>query len=339
MKNRLTCAWVPGGTESFRNMSRMHLKKKKGENVMGNYGTNCQNLSDEVSRIVVADEGKELISADLAGAEALIVAYICPNGNYRGLFNAGIKPHVFTAFHFFHEYWQQQFTKEHLKPFLALNPAELKEVPFWNEVLSPYIKKDKIKYFIGKKGSHSFNYDKKPNSFRFDVLKESEGKIVIPLRESERLYGVYHSIFPEIQKSFHRETDMLLRTTRILFNMFGFPREFYYEKLTDKLLREAIAWRPQSTIGCLTNIAYCQGQTYVEDNDKDWDLLNNKHDSIMIQAPPKDRDEVIALLRKTLEVTFTNDKGETFKMGTEIKVGKNWGDWHEKDNPEGMKEI
>lgn len=303
-----------------------------------------QNPSDRICRLYIPDDGNILVSADLAGAEALIVAYLCRDGNFRQLFINNIKPHTFVAMHLFASHWQKLLGFD-LAPYLSSPVAKLASLPNW-KVLAKAIKDDTIKYYIGKKSCHSFNYGQNWKSFVFVVLTETEGKVVINNKEGERIFSIYHSIFPEIQRDFHSYIEDILDgppwKTKILYNLFGHPKEIYQYPITDKIKRECIAFIGQSTVGELTNIAFLEIQDYIEtDGFKEYDLLNNKHDSILMQVPnsPDHIKNAARLLDMKLSKTFTNFRGETFTMKTEVKVGMNWGDWDAEKNPLGMKDY
>lgn len=303
--------------------------------LIGDIGSNLQNPSDDICRIYQPDEGKVFIQCDCAGAEALIVAYECDDGRFRQLFNYGIKPHTFVAMNLFKPEWkkEQPYDVEHL---CTLQIPDLAKHPEW-KLLSKVIKNTHERYFIGKKTCHSFNYCKTAASFRFDVLKESEGKVVLTLPQSEMFEGIYHSLFPEIKK-WQKETEEIVKETRTLRNLYGHPMHFG-SHLTDKVIRESIAWVPQSTVGVIGCEGFVNMQLYVEANDKDWDVLNNKHDSVLIQAPLNESLEAAKILATIMGVELVSTKGTKFQMKTEVAIGRNWSKWDAEDNPDGMKEV
>ena len=57
-----------------------------------------------------------------------------------------------------------------------------------------------------------------------------------------------------------------------------------------------------------------------------WDLLNNKHDSMMVQCPEKEVEECLKLTKELMEIELTSNRGVKFRMGSEAMVGKNWKD-------------
>jgi hypothetical protein len=323
---RNTCHWSPGGTKTFRNKSGM---------LIGDIGSNLQNPSDDICRIYVPDEGKVFIQVDCAGAEALIVAWECDDARFRQLFKYGIKPHTFVAMNLFAPEWkkEQPYDVKHL---CSLPIPELAIHPEW-KALAKVIKNYHERYFIGKKTCHSFNYCKTAASFRFDVLKESEGKVALTLAQSELFEGIYHFLFPEI-KRWQKKTEEIIKTTRTLRNLFGYPMHFGGH-ITDKIIREGVAWVPQSTVGIIGMNGFRDMQRFIELNNKPWDVLNNKHDSVLVQAPENAWEEPARLLSEMMSVKLVSTNGEEFQMKTEVSVGKNWGKWDAEDNPDGMKEV
>lgn len=128
-------------------------------------GGNLQNKDDSLKRIYFADDGKLLNQRDQAGAEALIVAYLCRDGNYRALFNNGIKVHVFVALHVFAYVWNEEMSKEgldiqcNIDELLVTDIPSLKNNPWWKSIDSVIKDSDKWEperryYYIAKQICH-----------------------------------------------------------------------------------------------------------------------------------------------------------------------------------------
>lgn len=329
LSNVSSCGWKPGGTKTFRN---------KSSKIFDTFGTNLQNPSERMCRIHVPRKGYKFIQADLAGAEALDVAMRTPRGGkFRQLFEYKIKPHTFVAMHLFQTQWQTE-TPYDCKHLCTLDIPQLAEHPEW-KLLSKLIKNNHERYFIGKKTCHSFNYLKMPGTFRFDVLKGSEGEIVLTLRDSELFRGIYVGLFPEIFADWHEKVKADLEETRTIYNSLSYPHYFGGHVKNDKTIREAVATGPQSTVGCIANIAACDMQDYIESSALHWDLLNNKHDSLLVQAPA---DEALLAAKKLTEymsrIELCSPFGEKFFMKVEVAIGENW-DKASDENPNGMKEV
>src|SRR6202020_159671 len=94
----------------------------------------CQYYLQSNDLSIFTDEEKEnlriFIQTDCAGAEALIVAYLCYNGDYRQLFINGIKPHSFLGMHLFKDVWAKEMLSAGLiGPDSGFNIMELIECP------------------------------------------------------------------------------------------------------------------------------------------------------------------------------------------------------------------
>lgn len=329
---RNTTSWQIAGTETFR------LSARK---LFGEIGSNLQNPDEDIRRIYEADPGKVLIECDQSGAEAKIVAYLAKPGNFLRLFENKIKPHVYVALHLFESSWQASLPRLNIKTFREAAIDALTRIEGWRELNSLIRESDhwtggKRYYFIGKKVCHAANYGMRGQTLQDEILKESDGLVVISLSQANAYLETYHRLFPEIQE-WHRDTEFLLKQTRTLRNLFGYPR--YFSGIwNDKFIREALAFVPQSTVGTITNIAFSQLQTYIEDKNRNWDLLNNKHDSYLCQCPENEVNECATKMKEFLEMDLTSPNGVQFKMGSECLVGKNWGHYSE-ENMEGLKEY
>jgi hypothetical protein len=230
-----------------------------------------------------------------------------------------------------------------LEYFLHLKIEDLKKPPEWKE-LSDIIKSSdnwpgsRRFYFIGKKVGHSSNYSMKAPTFRTDILKESEGSIALSHEEATRFLATYHTLFPEIERDFQAGVRRnILENGRTLRTFQGFPR--YFGKLiNDKYWREAYSYIPAATVACITAEAVVNMQTYIEDNGLNWHLLNDKHDSMLIEAPEAEIQICAAKSREFMEQTLTNPQGETLKMGSGVSIGYNWQPYSSK-NTNGLKEI
>jgi hypothetical protein len=337
--NRVTTSYSVAGPDTFRLASKALLKFRPDPG----FGTNIQNWDKKKRYLIVPDEGKILGQTDQAGADAVFVAYGCVRrGRYRSLFENKIKPHVYVAMQIFKKDWAA-LLDVHEDDFCRLTIPDLAKYKYWPE-LSKAIKSDDIKYYIGKKTGHSFNYDQGPNTFQATVIKETEGLLVLPLADCKDYRHQYkHVLFPEIAE-WHLEVQDTLKTTRKLLNAFGYPRGFY-GPFGDDLWRIGYAWYPQSSVGTINNIAATELQEGLEDGslpllrEAHFDLLQNGHDSLLWQSDIGSEREVAKIVASKLEKSFVAKDGTPFKMGSETGVGYNWQPFDEKKNPLGLKEI
>lgn len=319
--------------------------------------------------------GYKFVQTDQAGAEALIVAYLCKPGNYRQLFLNGINPHVFTAAHIFKDRWKEHIPVASLAKVLSTPIPEIPALPEWKSVTKIIKSSDdwepKMRYyFMGKKVGHAGNYDMRGPTFALDTLKESEGAIVLDIEEANRLLEDRRRLFPEIPM-WHYSIQELWSHYKgqpiTLRNLFGFPRQFN-DTPSDKTFKEAYAFIPQSTVGTITNIAYTLMQTYIELCDmiskngrmehklsidhpviqaielfgwqkKQWDMLNNCHDSYLTQAPDDEAELCGRVQKFFIEQELTAPRGEKFRMKSETQWGFNWAPYKADKNPQGLQVL
>lgn len=326
------------GTKTFRLGCRAIFSRKpefKG------YGTNLQNRAPIESRIYVPSRpGYCFLQADQAGAEALRVAYLTRHAKFRDLFINGIKPHVYIGLSF-PQHWRHMFPDLSFDKLRKTEIKDLKSLPEWKP-LSTAIKDSDGNpprtryYYVYKQACHSGNYGVEANAFQLNTLKKSEGSIYLSLAESAAYIESYHTLFPEIRE-WQKEVRLIVDTTRTVRNAFGYPR-YFGGPITDKMYKEAYAQDPQSTIGTITNIAYTQLQRLVDDSGAWWNILVNKHDSILMEVPEEESEIAGRILQSSLEQDMIGRDGVKFRMKTELAKGYNWGKYHETQNPKGMKE-
>lgn len=303
-------------------------------------------------RIYVPDIGKIFVQVDQSGAEALIVAYLCRDGNFRSLFTNGVKPHVFVALHVFADKFQEKLNQEGLdtkldiKEFTSLKIPDLKKHPEWKKLDSLIKSSDNWEasqryYYIAKMICHSSNYGITAPAFQLNVLEKSRGRIVLTKQQAQEYLSFYHGLFPEI-KEWHEEVRKQIESTRMLFNLQGFPIYCGYE-INETTIKEFIARVPQSTVATITNMAYAKLQSFIEENKLDWDLLANTHDSYMSQCPIGEETECAKVKQGFLNVELTSPKdGTKFRMRSEASCGYNWAPFYPdkpEKNPNGLKEM
>jgi hypothetical protein len=342
--DRFTCFYGPTLTDTFRLGSRALLKFGAGTG----WGTNMQNWGKHTRECVIAPPGCLLFQIDQAGAEALIVAYLCRNARFRSLFLNKIKPHVYVAMRIAPKHWAERLGLPDISDYLQSPIAELKNLHHWKDLETLIKDSDsesnpqKRFYYIGKTCCHLLNYDAKPAQFQLSALIKSEGALAFTMEQSNYYHRLYREeLFPEIG-DYHVDTVKELAVNgRILRNLFGYPRVFNgaWDRETFK---QAYAFRPQSTVGVLTLIAQTEITARLdnkEDKLRGVSILQNGHDSLLGCAP---EDSVLGVVRELvphMQRDLVNQRGEHFKMGVGVSIGRNWGTFDEKKNPDGLREI
>lgn len=322
----LTCAVKIAGTETFR------LATSK---LLGFYGTNLQNPSDSLMSCIIPREGNKFTQPDQGGAEALVVAYECRLGRYRKLFLNDIKPHSYMALQIFIDKFRGNHSADRYR---QVDPDVFVTYPEAKELLK-LIKNSEREYKLGKITIHAKSYDMGPRTYQLNVLEKSEGEIVISYRQAKEFLGAHEMTFPEIVE-WQAETKNKARRDKVLRNLFGYPRYFGH-KWSSEADRQSLAFIPQSTIGTITNLAYCELWNRIKKEHLPWILRNNKHDSLLVEHPDNSEHNEMAIeyCRQHMGRELTSSRGETYRMKVGISTGHNWGHWHETNNPTGMKEL
>ena len=316
---RITTAYNLAGTTSYRLSSRRLLNE---------WGTNVQNFPKKLRKLFIADPDKVFVQADQAGAEALIVSYLCRAGNFRRLFLNNVKSHVYVAMRLFEDVWAAELGCS-IKDYCAASVEELVKLPRWTELRdlissSDDWSADKRYYFMAKMVCHASNYGMKAPTFRVNVLQKSGGAVNLSHKQATYFLATYHTLFPEIRK-WHNDTVAELKRTKILRNLFGYPRMFT-QPIEASMYKEAFAFVPQSTVGCITNLAFTDLYNNPRIQELHADVLQNNHDSVLLQCYDRDAQEVAEIACTALNREMVSPQGETFKMRSEAMLGPNWGD-------------
>lgn len=340
---RDTCTYIVSGSDTFRLGCRMLFATKKKGIIGTNIGGNRQNLEKSTRIIWEADDGYLLCQPDQAGAEALIVAHLCEAGKYRSLFDNNIKPHTYLALKLFKSVWLKSFSESEINE-IALTPIELlKNNKNWKDLSKLISDSDDWEpirryYHFAKKTIHAGSYGMRANRFRMVMLQESGGLINLSNEEAESFLMGFHKEFPEIQK-WHVEIYHHVKKYKQLRNLFNFPYNIT-SYIDQNDYKDLIAWVPQSTVACITRYAFVRLQEYITQENKNWHLLHDCHDSYLAEAPECEIMELAKNMNNLLEVELISPKdGTKFRMKSGTAIGKNYGPYHELLNPKGMKKL
>jgi len=318
------------GTISFRLAGTKFLTC----DIEDGYGGNLQNVPDEARRVFIPrNKSRSFVQCDLEGAEAVAVALLVSDGQFRDLVRFGIKPHCFLCIHLFPLQFMEFFGEAF--DFNTLTPRALHEHPNGKAAIKKS-KKLQIEYDLSKRTVHGFNYGMGWRTHQESVLKGTLGAVVLSPAEAMRQLQTPARLFPEI-KRMQQEVEEKVKKHEPVFNLFG-ERAQFIGRYTAALTRKVISWRPQSTVGQCTNKAFILMQDFIEANNKDWDLLDPVHDSILGECPDEEVPEFISVMRRAMTFKFVSPvDGWEATIGVEAQVGKNWGKWREDENPEGLK--
>ena len=97
----------------------------------------------------------------------------------------------------------------------------------------------------------------------------------------------------------------------------------FFGRWGEDLVREAIAYVPQSTVGDLLNLGIIRSWNALPQG---WELLMQNHDSVVAQVPINtDPMHIAKFFRHYYEIPLTIHN-RTFKVPVDIKIGKSWGE-------------
>lgn len=317
--SRLRCSYNPRGTRFGRISSSKTIFQT---------GMNMQNLPPAFMHFLVADDDRILIGMDKKQAEWVVVAYVSGDENMINAVESGTDVHSYTASRMFN--LPIEIVKQEAKAVGSESDPE--RVAFLRsqlDFMKPYIQHDSGYWLprtmsmrqCGKKSNHGLNYDEQPRMF--SLINE------ITEKEAERIVDFYHGIYPGIRR-YYETTRNQLATNRTLENLFG-RRYRFLDKWGPNLFKSAYSYKPQSSVGELVNRAMDRIYDDSSPETGDLEILMQVHDSIDFQDQYSDLDKLVVSLRKIqsyMDIPLTAN-GRTFTIGTDLKIGFNFGKMEE----------
>lgn len=274
------------GTETIRMSS--------SESIFG-CGGNIQNIPESLRDMFIPDEGLEFTEFDLIGAEAMVMAYLMDDVGQIKVFAENRSIHAYNGALIY------DTTEEAILEEYAQAKAEHK-IP-------------ESKYYKAKRITHSANYMASYITLS-EILKIQGG-------HAKKLLAKYHNRCPNLGR-YHREIAAHLRVSRVLTTPLGVKRTFY-GRYSDSLVREAIAFIPQSTVVHVLNIGLSRIYKNLCSQHEQISLMAQVHDSVLIQHPPEMRSFIHKELHELTRVDLSIN-GKTFYIPISIRSGPNWRD-------------
>lgn len=304
------------------------------QKLLGEWGSNMQNVPDHVRRLFVPRSGFRFVQNDLEGAEAVVVALLVAEGNFRELVRRKIKIHNFVCLKMFPDKFNKFFTESEIR---ELSPVALHEHPAYKQIIA-HCKSLKTEYDLAKRTVHGSNYSMGWKTMQESILQGTAGRVVLSAAECKRLLNSYFDLFPEV-KVFQATFDKHAQEFTEFENLFGW-RVKCVQRYTAAVGRTCISWGPQSTVGIATIVAAQKFQDYIESNGVQWNALNIVHDSILAEGPACESTQLADVLARAMTFTFVSPiDGWTCTIGVEKSVGDNWGKYDPEENPNGLKVI
>lgn len=256
-------------------------------------GLNIQNVPKKIRDIVIPDPGKIFTEADLKGADAMIVAYLSCDPILIALFDQGKNVHNYTA----DLIWG--ISDEEL--------AEDKKICAEKGI--------KSKYALAKIVRHAGNY--------LETWKGLGDQLLILPKEAKDLLRRFYESSPSLL-SWHEEVKQQIQLNRTLISPLDRKRVFY-DRISDELIRKAVAHVPQGTVGDVLNLGIINIYNTLCKEYKEIDILLQVHDSVLLQHPPELSEMIHKELHKLMKIDLVI-KGQEFFIPIEISTGYNWKD-------------
>lgn len=202
-----------------------------------------------IRKLFVPDPGYTIMEADLAGADAQVVAWEAEDEDLKAAFRAGLDVHSKNA----EDMWGKAFTSL--------------------QGVARYKKRQEL-----KKGVHATNYGTTARTIAITLNWT--------IHEAETFMKRWFSIHPKIGPSgkpgsWHARVQRQLDTDRTITNGFGYRRIFFDRP--DACFPEALAWSPQSTVA----ITSFEGALQLERRQPFIQMLLQVHDSLVFQIPTR----------------------------------------------------
>lgn len=247
-------------------------------------GSNLQNIPKDVRIFFTADEGYLFIQPDYAKAESWIVAYLADD--------------------------EKMLTALRSADFHSTNASEILGKPVTKENYS-----DRQ---LGKKISHAANYRVTPFTMVKSLAKEG---YIFSKTECQGMLDSYFRAYPRVKTFQENIIDELRKNDMTLKSPWGRKMTFFKHWGND-LFNAACAFKPQSTVGDMTNRALIN--LYHGLDDIDGAILLQVHDSIPMQIRKEQvNDSLVERIKNLMSVPITI-RGETFTIPIDIEVGDNW---------------
>jgi DNA polymerase-1 len=152
----------------------------------------------------------------------------------------------------------------------------------------------------------------------YGQAKTLAASLGVTVHEAEQFLNRWLSAHPKIKK-WHERVRIDLSLTRSVTNKFGF-RKYFFDKL-DKLLPEALAWVPQSSVAIVTY----HGMKNLARDVPEVQILLQVHDSLVMQTETKNCPTIFPRIKKAMEIPIPYDDPLIIPVGIEASE-ISWGD-------------
>jgi DNA polymerase I-like protein with 3'-5' exonuclease and polymerase domains/uracil-DNA glycosylase len=144
-------------------------------------------------------------------------------------------------------------------------------------------------------------------------------RIGLIVKEVERIQKWYFGLCPEI-KAWQDEIKKQVSGRRWIQNVFGY-RFHFFDRIEGNVFNQAVAWIPQSTVGCLINRAY----ENIDNNLPEVEVLLQVHDSLAGQFETHHGDWALRRIVEESQIVLPYATPMIVPVGV-VSSTKSWGD-------------
>jgi len=144
-------------------------------------------------------------------------------------------------------------------------------------------------------------------------------RLGLGVHEVDVIQKWYFGKFPNLKKWHNELKDQVLKR-RMVENIFGY-RQYFFDRIEGTIFNQAVAWIPQSTVGCLINRAYMN----IHENHKDIQVLLQVHDSLAGQFDTSLGDDAIRRIVDSAQIALPYDDPCIIPVGV-VTSTKSWGE-------------
>lgn len=250
--------------------------------------------------MIVAPKNKLLVACDLSQAETWIVAWLANEPNMKHfLLTSDI--HTETACVLFS------------KPFAEVIVEER---------------------YIGKQNNHANSYGMGPERQAQVINKRSDQPpyVTVTVPQCKQYQRSWHGLFPNVQQVYHTDVQQTLSRSMTLVTPYG-RRRVFFGQWGKELFKQAYAHIPQSTVsdhfhGAIQPELGIKGgliEVYKNICTHEIKLVNDSHDSCMLEVPKEVAHEVGERVRNTLRRPVIVN-GEEVTIPVDLEIGERWGE-------------
>lgn len=289
-------------------------------------GPQPQNWPKPIRTIVIADSpDHELTQADLKQAEAMYVAWDACDPLMMAAFQQQKDAHRVAGCVLFHDWKSSQLPSDELMASVTQLCPECIQFNIEQTARGKHGIKEcqHSERYYSKQIGHASRYKMGPRKLVQEVLPkagiyitEGRGKLF-----QSRICG------PAIQAWWKRVKAQLTKSP-VLYNAAYRYREFYGSldgRNGEALLRDALAWLAQSTVGDITNRAMCWLYPRLPKSAR---LLTQTHDSLLVCALRSERQRIRDLMTEAFRhvLKFKDHLGERYlSIPIDLAHGDDWG--------------